>query len=527
VVLGAVLLSVTHRYRAPSEEGVLSYPPEADIANQLRSNRAILNSDSIRIDGTPLAQFRREAAVEVLAAARQYLRDCGEPVPDFPDGPILMSGHQPELTHVGVLVKTFALHGLARRHGLTPLNLIVDNDTTKNTALRFAVLGERGCVSAPCPPSRGADATPLAAGFTPEAVHLQSLSYDHFEGEVVYERRRVLDPDLFRSFADRAMPLTRDWGFAPLLPEMWAEMRRQFERTPILGEVVAATRRFYERRWNCHNLEIPLSRLCTTRAFQRFVRHIVADLPRFHAIHNESVADYRRRNHVRSRNHPVPDLAGIGDVLEAPFWRLRPGEERRARLMIRAGDRPDLADLRSRALTTTMFMRLVLADGFIHGIGGAKYDEVTDAIIQRWLGLEPPTIIVVTATFRLPLPTFPTTVVDLKAAERKVRDVKWNPQRYLAPELLARPEVRELAAEKERLISAELTEKAERKAWFQKLANVTARLRPFVTESLAQAEHELSERRREAKANEVLIRRDFSWCLFPEETIRRFCQRLL
>src|SRR5207248_1608241 len=107
-----------------------------------------------------------------------------------------------------------------------------------------------------------------------------------------------------------------NWGFAPLLPEMWAEMLRQHERTPILGEIVSATRRCYERRWGCRNLEIPLSRLCETRAFQRFARHIAADLPRFHAIYNDSVAEYRRRNHVRSRNHPVPDLARSGDVLE-------------------------------------------------------------------------------------------------------------------------------------------------------------------------------------------------------------------
>ena len=136
-------MSANRRYRAPTEEGVLCYPPETEIADQLRANRAAVNNDAIRIDGTPLSQFRREAAAEILAAARQYHRDCGEPVPDFPDGPVLMSGHQPELTHVGVLVKTSAaLHRLAVgfRHGLTPLNLIVDNDTTKNTFLRFAAI---------------------------------------------------------------------------------------------------------------------------------------------------------------------------------------------------------------------------------------------------------------------------------------------------------------------------------------------------------------------------------------------------
>ncbi len=152
-----------------------------------------------------------------------------------------MSGHQPELTHVGVLVKTFALHGLAKRHGLTPLNLIVDNDTTKNTSLRFAEI----------PAHREAKdslASSLLGGrselrIDPLEVHLRSLAYDRYEGEVVYERRPVVDRDLFNTFAERAQPLTRNWGFEPILPEMWAEMRRQLLRTPILGEIVSATRR--------------------------------------------------------------------------------------------------------------------------------------------------------------------------------------------------------------------------------------------------------------------------------------------
>ena len=32
----------------------------------------------------------------------------------------------------------------------------------------------------------------------------------------------------------------------------------------------------------------------------------------------------------------------------------------------------------------------VLSDLFIHGIGGAKYDELTDEIIRRFFGIEPP-----------------------------------------------------------------------------------------------------------------------------------------
>ena len=66
-------------------------------------------------------------------------------------------------------------------------------------------------------------------------------------------------------------------------------------------------------------------------------------------------------------------------------------------------------NLRPRALTLTLFARLCLGDFFIHGIGGGKYDEVTDAIIRDYFGIEPPAYQVLSATLHLPLPAFPST----------------------------------------------------------------------------------------------------------------------
>ncbi len=68
--------------------------------------------------------------------------------------------------------------------------------------------------------------------------------------------------------------------------------------------------------------------------------------------------------------------------------------------------------VRTRALTTTLFARLFLADLFIHGIGGGKYDELTDAIVRRFYGFEPPRYLVLSATRWLPLPSFPVTSDD-------------------------------------------------------------------------------------------------------------------
>ena len=87
--------------------------------------------------GRPWSELQRDARRAAVEAARDYFRPRGEPVPDFAGDRLILAGHQPELFHPGVWVKNFALNGLARRHGLTPINLVVDNDTVKSTALRL------------------------------------------------------------------------------------------------------------------------------------------------------------------------------------------------------------------------------------------------------------------------------------------------------------------------------------------------------------------------------------------------------
>ena len=61
--------------------------------------------------------------------------------------------------------------------------------------------------------------------------------------------------------------------------------------------------------------------------------------------------------------------------------------------------------LRTRALTTTLFSRFLLGDLFIHGIGGAKYDELGDEIARRFFGIEPPGFLTVSMTLWLGLPS--------------------------------------------------------------------------------------------------------------------------
>jgi hypothetical protein len=523
IVRGVLPVSLP-RLRAPAENrAVLAHPPLAEIGSRVEFNRSLFSNSDLQLDGARLAGMRRSAVAEIIAAARTYLIDAGEPAPDLSADSLFVAGHQPDLFHPGVWVKNYALNALAGRHGAMPLNLIVDNDTAKASAIHVPVWGRQD---------------------DPAAVHLVTLPYDHFPGEVPYEERTVHDERLFAEFPETVKERTSGWPFDPILPDHWADVLRQRERTPLLGERFAAARRVWERRWGCQNLELPISRLCATESFARFAVALVEQLPAFHTTYNDCVHDYRSRHGIRSPNHPVPDLLRDGDWLEAPFWAWRAGGQRRSRLFVRSvasGWRlrvggepwPDLPragaaerwrrletegfKIRTRALTTTLFARLCLADLFIHGIGGGKYDELTDLIIAKQFGIRPPAFLILTGTLRLPLPGYPARADDERAAWRSVRDIHWNPQRHLPADA---EDWQDMVEARQRVTVQ--TDKTWRKERFKELRRLTDRIRTRIAAIEAEARRAAERASAEAAANAILRRRDYAFCLYPESSLRPF-----
>jgi hypothetical protein len=518
------------RLRAPQQDGaVVAEPALAEVGRLVADNRRRFAEQNTTFLGRSWPELRRLARQTAVASAREYLRRAGEPVPTFDDQSLLMAGHQPELFHPGVWVKNFALHGLARTQGATPINLIVDNDTAKSAALHVPAL-------APSP-------------------HVAQIPFDQWTGEVPYEERAVADEALFGSLSERAAPFFQDWPFTPFLGPFWSEVRGQAERTSLLGERLVAARRTFERHWNCHNLELPVSWLCRTEPFAWFVCHLLTELPRFHATYNASVQDYRKQYGIRSRNHPVPELARQGDWLEAPLWAWRSGQKLRRRLLVRQHKRQlelragnetwpalplDPAEaatqwreleerglkVRSRALTNTLFARLFLADLFIHGIGGGKYDELTDEIIRRFYGFEPPGFLVLSATLLLPFPAVSDGADAFRSLLQELRSVRYNPQRHLRPEDLF-PAVHDLIEQKQSWIHRVPSEPNGRRERFQVLRALNDRLRPYVQGEAERLAQELARSQQELRTRAVLQRRDYHFCLYPESALRPFCTQFL
>lgn len=500
--------------RAPGGDGeVVAVPPLDRAGDLVAVNRARLATGPDLL-GRPFAQIADLARREVLTQQQ-------------PVSPLFVAGHQPELFHPGVWVKNFALAGLAKRHGGVAVNLVVDNDTLKSASLRVPVPGE--------PPQ------------------IRSLPFDQAGPELPWEERRVLDRATFDAFGDVATSLMRGWGFEPILGELWPEVRRR-SLDATIGEAFVAGRQTIERRWGCHNLEVPLSVVSGGEGFAHFVGAMLADVERFHALYNAVVRAHRVRRRIRSRNHPVPDLANEGGWFEVPLWGWRAGSARRGRvfvrpeptrLRVRAGNDvwPDLPrpqdgefvpawrglaeggyKMRPRALTTTLFARLLVADVFVHGIGGAVYDELTNGLMRQFFGVEPPGFVVLSATRWLPLGGSADAIEDRRRLARLVRDVEFNPQRHLTPETAG---VAGLLSERRDWVAREPQTKAERRERFRRLREANERLGAFLVGKRDDLRQELAALDARLAVNAVLRRRDYSFCLYPESVLRPFCTRFL
>ena len=125
-----------------------------------------------------------------------------------------------------------------------------------------------------------------------------------------------------------------------------------------------------------------------------------------------------------------------------------------------------------------MFARFLLGDLFIHGIGGAKYDELGDEIARRFFGIEPPGFLTLSLTLWLGLPTDPATPADLAAVERQLRDLTFNPDRHLHEPYP--DELRNLISGKREAIAGPVTSRRERVARAMAIRRCNEAMQPWV-----------------------------------------------
>lgn len=520
------------RLRAPRENGAwLIDPPLGAVGELIERNVSAAAERDYDVQGRSLARLTAQARGEFIEAAWRYTRQYRDvPRPDAAGGArVFVAGHQPQLFHPGVWFKNFALSALARRHGAVAINLAIDSDTIKSASLR------------------------IPTG-TPLAPWAEGVPFDRQTAEIPYEERAIIDRDCLDSFGRRAAETIMPFVSDPFVRDFWPLVVARARECDKLGECMAQARHQQEGRWGAATLEIPQSQVCALPAFHWFACHLLARLPRLWEEYNCSVADYRRANRVRSAAHPVPDLAIEDDWLEAPFWIWDRDNPRRRRLFVRhAGDEIVLSDraaiacslplspegdagraaeqlaelaargirLRTRALITTLFARLCLGDIFLHGIGGAKYDQVTDLLIERFFGLKPPGYMALTATLRLPIARDEITQDALRRIDRQLRELAYHPERAIDGSQGG--EVEALVRQKRDWIDAMPT-RATAKLRGQKIREANERLQPWVSGAWQRLLDERETTALALRAQGILASREYAFCLYPKEPLRRLME---
>jgi len=387
------------RWKAPAEDGqVLLWPPADRLLADTRDNHQHLSAaEGLRIQNVPVAEVRRRM--------RQWLGHDDE------SRPIIATGHQAELHHPGVWVKDVLIGTVAQKLGGRALHFAVDTDEPKHLQLRWP-----------------GGSFPL----TDDAAHAKS-EWSGLMNPPTPEHLHLVEREFHKA--------AKHWTFESLVPGFLADLRHHVVQAempaPQQASLPAALMRSahaLDRSLGLTYESLLVSPICLAEPYLLFVHHVLSRAELFASDYNAVLDGYRRDNKIRAPGRPMPNLKLTADACEVPFWLDSLADGSRARAtVVRDGtawglrlpggqhfrftpvaDGWDAASrlltwmrehrvrLAPRALTLTAVLRLLVADQFVHGIGGGQYDQVLDRLIARHFTLDPPRFSVTTATLFFP-----------------------------------------------------------------------------------------------------------------------------
>jgi hypothetical protein len=250
-------------------------------------------------------------------------------------------------------------------------------------------------------------------------------------------------------------------------------------------------------------------------------------------------------------------LKVLEDSIEIPFWIWKAGGQRAKCYMMNEGENIKITDgaevlvtlkkcddvnnnitrlktlmeagikIRPRAITTTMFSRLFFSDVFIHGIGGAKYDTITDEIIKEFFGIDPPGFITISATLFLPFVSYDVDVNVLRNLQRAVSDMYYNPERHASKDIRNEPEFMNRVKEKQGLLKMMAVGNADEKGlYFRQIKELNKSMVTRINPELKKIQGEINAVRDRLVYNDVVRFREYPVCLYPTKVLREYMQNV-
>lgn len=518
---------VRTRPSLPSGHGELLLRPAYDLwLSLIERNRTSAQAWDFAVAGIHARDLRSLAREELALLAAEFSERLGVQVapPKGSEEPVVMTGHQPELFHPGIWVKDFLLQQIGTRAGATAIDIVVDTDgfdtvTLVSPCLTPEVKRCRQYLAV------GAEGTCYACAPAPSSRELEQFCE---AGDA--QLATLPAPSIRRHFADFSQAL-----------------RSAESDAENLAELVTFARRRYEASAGTDYLELPVTSLVRSRAYAAFVVDIAFNASRFAEAYNAELQAFRTFSKTRSKAQPFPDLEIEDGRVELPLWSVDAGSRETlwvspasGNLQLWAGENPLVSlptdpeaaiavllaapsFIAPKALALTLFARLFCCDLFIHGVGGGRYDTVTDGVCRRYFGVEPPAFVVASLTMYLPLGAHIVTEDEVSIARERVNRLGHNPNQLLEEVEFDSHAEREraygLAAEKDRLVSEISLPDADKKALGQRIRAVNAELAGLLEPLRQEWEGHLASLESQRAASEVFSDRGYPFCFWSPSEI--------
>lgn len=532
----------TTRFRVPRDNDSVLYSPVGESLESLIS----ANLRALSLAPSWLQDLRKQARLEVWfqhgigvpagESSPSNSSDCTIPT-------LVVGGHQPELFHPGVWFKNFLLSAIEKKlaHSSRPcrsLHVIIDHDLAKKDSLLV-------------PKKDGSD------------LHLHALRFplrNAGEPERAWEATAgpsEVEMATWNASSQELIHSIREFGWNALLETRQTLWKDLMVRSRDAIEIFSQFRQSVETSYGVCNAELRMSQLCESNSFAKFVFRCFTDGVDLMEIYNRVCDEFRAARKIKNPAQPIPNLSKLGEWLETPFWIYRnakaqgtvtPAESLRQKLWIRyVGGELHLAILsnskaivqvvsparedpwcqnwsqwvhegiciRPRALMTTFYLRYILSDLFVHGIGGGIYDALTDEIAERLWHLPKKKMIVASASLFLPFQGFDSERLDSSKVDELRRQLRSAPEKLMRD---SDPEELRLKLEHAQLLSS-IPPRGQRLEWHRKMKNVRDRIHDCLAEKFAESEAWTQALLGQSRRDRILKSREYSMLLFPEGNV--------
>ncbi len=500
--------------KTPAGHGEVLVLPD-QLADLAESNARMLRANEFRVLDV--------SSLDCRSIAREVFRS------GLADKLWIITGHQPEFIHPGVWAKHLVTQRLADCLGGVAANLIVDHDAAKDVTLTV----------------------PAEQNGRLRTVH---VSFAPYQPGMPWELVKPLSKQDLADFAESVKAAYGARYQGSLMPTFFAAAAGVQEPQDWVAQMNAG-RRAIDAMFGVEMIE--------TRAHELWggplLAQMLLDAERFFACYNDALHEYRQTLNIKGTLHPIPDLDREDGRLELPIWAVRADRPRQRVFVDRQTDRIELfaerdsigilsvedlkhwqtasealaaglsAGLRPRALTLTFWARLFLADVFVHGIGGAKYDRITDVLIRKYFDITPPTFSCVSATLRLDLPAPSASADDLRDLARRQRDVRHNPQRYVPRS----PQSESLLATKTELVQRsnwlhehQPSHHFERRDVFDRIQQVNRRMLDLDSDLVARLDEQYRQVSNALRQAAIANNREYFVGLFRRQDLQLLCDML-